>query len=220
MEKIKERIERCMTARPHTDLQSEILNVIAAPIYLYTITGVFYYSCVFIMPYYYGSGTWTLFLHRSLLLVIYFQMMSNWLCIRLVDNSLKTASKHFSINKGSHHKDNESELQGIVVNGTNQAMKSSIPGPVSAPSTPRRSSYWSWRLCKKCELTAPPRCHHCPFCDNCILKRDHHCFFTRRCIGFYNQRHFVVFLVRAMFGTSYTSVYFVPYLFKVVLLSA
>ena len=38
MDRIKERIQVFLTPREHTDLQSEILNIVAGPIYVYTIT--------------------------------------------------------------------------------------------------------------------------------------------------------------------------------------
>ncbi|XP_076463564.1 putative palmitoyltransferase ZDHHC24 [Babylonia areolata] len=57
-----------------------------------------------------------------------------------------------------------------------------------------------WRHCPTCQLDAPPRSHHCHHCGHCILKRDHHCFFTSSCVGFYNQRHFVMFCLYTIWG--------------------
>ncbi|KAK7492315.1 hypothetical protein BaRGS_00016412 [Batillaria attramentaria] len=57
-----------------------------------------------------------------------------------------------------------------------------------------------WKSCPTCQVDAPPRSHHCNHCGHCILKRDHHCFFTGSCIGFYNQRHFVMFCVYVIWG--------------------
>jgi len=65
-----------------------------------------------------------------------------------------------------------------------------------------------WDFCTECHHHRPPRSHHCPVCDVCILKRNHHCFFTGACIGkilklahlllfslgLGNQRHFLQFL--------------------------
>jgi len=52
-----------------------------------------------------------------------------------------------------------------------------------------------WDFCIECHHHRPPRSHHCPVCDVCILKRNHHCFFTGACIGLGNQRHFIQFLM-------------------------
>jgi len=51
-----------------------------------------------------------------------------------------------------------------------------------------------WDFCHECHHHRPPRSHHCPVCDVCILKRNHHCFFTGACIGLGNQRNFIQFL--------------------------
>lgn len=56
-------------------------------------------------------------------------------------------------------------------------------------------------------------------CGRCILKRDHHCFFTGSCIGYYNQRHFVIFCIYVIWGSllalylqlSYLSKYMFPF---------
>lgn len=224
MENLREKMQTFMKARPHTDFQSEILNVVAVPLYLYTISGVLYYSAFFVMPYHFGitdshDKDWTLFFQKGLLLIVYVQMMWNWLCIRLVDgSSLKTATNaECFVSNSRNYQRVQNDFDNVVVNGLNQksCARTEISGTQEAVR-PARVSYWSWKYCDKCGLNAPPRCHHCPFCKNCILKRDHHCFFARRCIGFYNQRHFIVFLVWAVFGTSYTTLYFLPYFFKIV----
>ena len=59
-----------------------------------------------------------------------------------------------------------------------------------------------WRHCPTCQLDAPPRSHHCNHCGHCILKRDHHCFFTGACVGYYTQRHFVVFNIYVIWGCA------------------
>lgn len=60
-----------------------------------------------------------------------------------------------------------------------------------------------WSSCMDCEQPTPPRTHHCPLCQKCVLKRDHHCFFTGSCIGFYNQRHFIVMCFYCAVGCIY-----------------
>ena len=73
--------------------------------------------------------------------------------------------------------------------------------------------YWSWKPCVICQCQRPPRAHHCPLCNTCVLKRDHHCFFTGSCIGLRNQRHFVVFIFWAAMATSYSLLQSLFYLF-------
>ena len=73
--------------------------------------------------------------------------------------------------------------------------------------------YWSWKPCVICQCQRPPRAHHCPLCNTCVLKREHHCFFTGSCIGLKNQRHFVVFSFWAATATSYCMLHSVFYLF-------
>lgn len=29
--------------------------------------------------------------------------------------------------------------------------------------------------CKRCNISKPPRAHHCSICKRCVLKMDHHC---------------------------------------------
>jgi len=50
-----------------------------------------------------------------------------------------------------------------------------------------------WPYCERCLCHRPPRTHHCPVCDVCVLKRDHHCWFAgtakHRCIETLHQPH-------------------------------
>ncbi|KAF6036780.1 hypothetical protein EB796_004916 [Bugula neritina] len=64
--------------------------------------------------------------------------------------------------------------------------------------------YWGWKPCVVCSFYRPPRCHHCPICEECVLKRDHHCFFARQCVGLNNQRFFVVFNFWAVMLTTFS----------------
>lgn len=51
------------------------------------------------------------------------------------------------------------------------------------------------RYCHKCDRYKPPRAHHCSQCKRCVLKMDHHCPWINNCVGYYNQGHFVRFLI-------------------------
>jgi palmitoyltransferase len=66
----------------------------------------------------------------------------------------------------------------------------------------------------ECHHHRPPRCHHCPVCDICILKRNHHCFFTGACIGLGNQKNFILFLLWDILGIIYALYQITPLLSK------
>ncbi|AAW41653.2 hypothetical protein CNBB1070 [Cryptococcus deneoformans B-3501A] len=59
------------------------------------------------------------------------------------------------------------------------------------------------RYCKNCEHYKPPRAHHCRQCKTCWLKLDHHCPWIGNCVGFYNQGHFIRFLLWVDIGTTF-----------------
>lgn len=65
--------------------------------------------------------------------------------------------------------------------------------------------FLSRHYCFVLQVDAPPRSHHCSYCNKCVLKRDHHCFFTSSCVGFYNERFFIVLCISLIicngFGT-------------------
>lgn len=50
-------------------------------------------------------------------------------------------------------------------------------------------------FCEKCNITRPPRAHHCKECNKCVLMMDHHCIFTSNCVGFRTLRPYFVFLI-------------------------
>lgn len=164
-------------------------------------------------------------------------MMANWIGIRFVNTSLQTASTNQNFTEGVRDRmkwnidpileeSNGFQKDKLKAetsdNGTVNRKKSNTKLSEEAIETSKpiikKQTYWSWKPCFYCRLNAPPRCHHCSFCETCILKRDHHCFFAGCCIGFHNQRHFVVFLMWASFGTTYAMIHFVPYLYNIVLL--
>ena len=232
---LKHRIRKWITPRPNTDMESEILNIVSAPIYVYTITSVYYYSWFYIMPYHYSNlesvndnteGEYEsdpfslLYLHRTLLTVIYFEMMTNWLCIRHVSNNVDMyiePTRSHTANSNEHKMTSYSQthemgLSYVNENQSDSGNREQRTISTNMPQNGQRRSYWSWNYCRKCGHDTPPRCHHCPMCETCILKRDHHCFFSGRCVGFYNQRYFIVFLIWAVFGTTYSTLYFLPYL--------
>jgi len=49
-------------------------------------------------------------------------------------------------------------------------------------------------MCQKCNKLRPPRAHHCKACDACVMLMDHHCPWINNCVGFFNRRHFLLFV--------------------------
>ncbi|ORZ31143.1 DHHC palmitoyltransferase-domain-containing protein [Catenaria anguillulae PL171] len=72
------------------------------------------------------------------------------------------------------------------------------------------------RYCRSCSTYKPPRSHHCSTCNRCVLKMDHHCPWTNNCIGYYNQAHFVRFLLYVTLATSLCNSVCFAYLYHLV----
>lgn len=71
------------------------------------------------------------------------------------------------------------------------------------------------RLCEKCNLIKPDRCHHCSICGRCVLRMDHHCPWINNCVSFTNYKFFVLFLgytfALCIFVASTTFPYFLKF---------
>jgi palmitoyltransferase len=59
------------------------------------------------------------------------------------------------------------------------------------------------RYCLKCRKFKPDRCHHCKFCNVCVLKMDHHCPWVGNCIGFNNYKFFLNMIFYAFANSLY-----------------
>ena len=46
------------------------------------------------------------------------------------------------------------------------------------------------KICLTCNIAKPFRSHHCPDCDNCIIRFDHHCPWIGGCVGKRNYFYF------------------------------
>ncbi|KAK8356168.1 hypothetical protein V6Z12_A05G337700 [Gossypium hirsutum] len=64
----------------------------------------------------------------------------------------------------------------------------------------------NYTFCHYCSKPKSPRAHHCRSCGMCILDMDHHYPFIGNCVGAANHRHFIAFLISAIFSTIYVTV--------------
>jgi len=62
------------------------------------------------------------------------------------------------------------------------------------------------RDCGMCKSIKPPNSHHCSTCGCCIARMDHHCPWVNNCVGYYNQKHFLLFLVYVGLASIYALV--------------
>ncbi|XP_059087204.1 palmitoyltransferase ZDHHC16-like [Tigriopus californicus] len=74
--------------------------------------------------------------------------------------------------------------------------------PTTGQSLPQVSS-----ICKKCIAPKPPRTHHCSVCQRCHLCMDHHCPWLDNCVGFFNHRHFFLYMVFTVLGCLFLMVF-------------
>ena len=163
------------------------------------------FASVFLgLPAVFADSSSKLIFAQSLMWFICFNIISNYLLI--LYNSKKS---HFG---PGYTKD-------LPFNAVNKTDKSdwSFQNAASVVNA-RARSHWSsreatsavnarapsdWTICSHCNISVPPRTRHCAICQVCVLKKDHHCFFTGCCIGFYSQKHFIIFCVYGIIGGSW-----------------
>ena len=59
------------------------------------------------------------------------------------------------------------------------------------------------RICVKCRTIKLPHSHHCSTCRRCIARMDHHCPWVNNCVGYFNRKHFMLFLFYTFVGSSH-----------------
>jgi len=69
-----------------------------------------------------------------------------------------------------------------------------------------------WPYCERCLSHRPPRTHHCPVCDACVLKRDHHCWFGGCCVGHANHRYYICAISYMFIAAVYSNLYHLSFL--------
>jgi hypothetical protein len=62
--------------------------------------------------------------------------------------------------------------------------------------------------CSICGTKKVPRMHHCTICNCCIINMDHHCPWVNNCVGFYTQKHFLLFLIYTILLITFTATLF------------
>ena len=173
-------------------------------------------------------------LHHVIVYFTFFEVVVNWLCIRLVNSTFNPADLVGSSDDGMLNGDSE-----INWNDLKEGSDGNYSVTVASNGGTRRTNgltgrtmyvvevtsdepsvddegvcidrrrryvrpYWAWNACRPCLADRPPRAHHCPVCRACVLKRDHHCAFTGTCVGMRNQRHFVVFTFWVAIASFYS----------------
>ena len=215
------------------------LNTVSQSCFVIGLGGVGGIGVIFAIPYLYENySDNVIFYVRLFGCFLAMQMIVNWLCIKFVDTSYNPyrdgtipdgVSMGVNIsrlgcadenqNSGILNNHGRKDATAIDMGNNGSLMYVASEMPKSPEQGPKRTAYpyFSWTPCLRCNRPRPPRCHHCPMCNTCVLKRDHHCFVSGACIGYRNMRHFTVFLFWAAVATTFATVHACPYYYYDVL---
>jgi palmitoyltransferase len=199
---------------------------------VFGLGGIASVGIIFALPYIYRDYNQTVeFYLRIFGYFLVIQLVTNWLCMKFVDNKYNPF-KHGAIpdgvflgqniyrvrvegfqNGGQNDRYGRKDATAVNINKNGSIMYVASEMPKAPDEGPKRTAYpyFSWTPCLRCNRPRPPRCHHCPMCNVCVLKRDHHCFFAGTCIGYRNLRHFTVFLFWASVATAFATIHALPY---------
>ena len=203
--------------------------------YIFVMTGLIGWGVFDAIPFLYSDlSDFTGLAAQCFGVLCFCETMGNWLCLRMVKSTynpfihgtmpvgLKEGEHISKLDKGSNSSSNTMNGHSVTLGIDRNSQLEEVnvvyiatEMPKSATEPPKRAAfpYWSWAPCIRCNRARPPRCHHCPVCNVCVLKRDHHCFFAGTCVGYRNLRYFITFIFWALIGCSYAAAHFVPYFF-------
>jgi len=203
----------------------QFINYFGQTLFLTGIISIAAFGINTALPHFYVDTTLTVLTTFGYFCCV--QIMINWLCLKFVSSKyipFKHGGMPQNIQIGqkvcaSICYDTPYGYDSGIQNGNHVNRKDATTVYVATGisdenrNEPKRTAfpYFSWTPCLQCNRPRPPRCHHCPLCDQCVLKRDHHCFIVGACVGYRNQRHFVVFLFWCAVGTIYALIMEVPY---------
>lgn len=197
-----------------------LINRWSPIIYLMSVTTTYYLAMDHAIELMYLQyGRLAVDVSKTVATFLYFELMINWLCLRLVSSRF-TPSKKAERIRADFEKTYPDYVNKGVAYDRLKADKSLRFTKFWAVQKDSKKGinmaypYWSWRICDKCDHIRPPRSHHCVECDYCVLKRDHHCYYANNCVGLRNQRHFIVFEFWAVIATLYALIHSLWYIHK------
>ncbi|XP_045177396.2 uncharacterized protein LOC123537627 [Mercenaria mercenaria] len=217
------------------------LNRVSQCCFVVGLSGIGGVGVIFAIPYLYTDYSENVvFYVRAFGCFLALQMIVNWLCIKFVGTSYNpfrdgvipdgismgeniSRVRYADENQNNGLTNSRGRKDATTVNlgtgSTGSLMYVASELPKSAEEGPKRTAYpyFSWTPCLRCNRPRPPRCHHCPMCNTCVLKRDHHCFIAGACVGYRNLRHFTVFLFWASVATTFATLHALPYYYYDVL---